>query len=576
MEKFDSLVDMQEFSCHEFQDREMYGTKKNNAYEWITFRDFAVFVDEFRGGLASLGVSQGDKVAVIANNCLEWPVCAYAVYGLRAHYVPMYESQSLEDWKYIIKDSGSKILLVRTLELLEKVKHLPEEIESLEQIVLMQGEAVGCQSYQGLREHGRANRVPSSKPSRDEPIGLIYTSGTTGNPKGVILTHGNLMAELDSVADILDFRSTDRSLSFLPWGHLMGQIEEVHFLILKGFSAAIVDSALDLLNDFQLVRPTIFFTVPQVYQRFFDAVNEKVRNKGGLAKFLFERGVSLSSKKRRGEHLGLKEKAILSASKRIVFNKITGVFGGRLRMSMCGGAALSPDVIGFLEDLNVTVYEGYGLTETTMAISANSKTHRRYGSVGRAIQGARIVLDESVEGAGEGEGEIIVYGPHVAVGYHNQPEIFQECLTPDGGFRSGDLGRFDDDGFLYITGRVKELYKLANGKYVAPAPLEEELKKSPYINFAMIYGDNQPFNVVLVVPEPTALAGDQDKEPQKLMELEIEKYSGAFKSYEKPKKIALINDEWTPENGLLTPTQKIKRPIVAKKYMETIQELYRS
>jgi long-chain acyl-CoA synthetase len=576
MKTFRNLVEMQEHSCREHRDREMYGTKKNGVYEWITYGDFAEMADEIRGGLAHLGVSAGDKVAIIANNCVEWPVCAYAVYGLGAHYVPMYESQSIEDWEYIINDSGAKVLLVRTESLLRKVTHLPEKIVSLRHIALLRGAVDGYETFSSLRRYGKAHPIESYKPSPDEPFGLIYTSGTTGKPKGVILTHGNLMAELDSVADLLDFSPEDRSLSFLPWGHLMGQIEEVHFLILKGFSAAITDNILDLMTDFQAVAPTIFFTVPKVYQRFYDAVNQKIAAKGGAAKLLFEKAVRYGAKQRRGEGLSFTEKMLLRAAQKLVLGKISSVFGGRLRMSMCGGAALNPEVIGFLEDLGVTVYEGYGLTETTMAISANSLHGKRYGSVGRALQGAKIVLDETVKGAGKGEGEIIVYGPHITAGYHNQPDLFLECLTLDGGFRTGDIGRFDEDGYLYITGRVKELYKLANGKYVAPAPLEEQLRQSPLIGFAMLYGDNRPYNVAIVVPEPSAFDPQaQGNELRKQLESEIDKYSGQFRPYEKPKKLVLVQDEWTPENGMLTPTLKIKRATVLKKYMPIIEEVYK-
>ncbi|MCB2188787.1 MAG: AMP-binding protein [Deltaproteobacteria bacterium] len=575
MSSFNNLVEMQEHSCRVFAERPMYGVKREGRLTWTTFGEFGAAVDELRGGLSGLGLGPGDKVAIIANNCLEWPVAAYATYGLGAHFVPMYESQPLEDWEYIIRDSGAKALLVRTPELLDRVRHLRATAPHLASLVLLQGRDAEFPSYASLRAAGRDAPRPSLSPAATEPFGLIYTSGTTGAPKGVILTHGNLMAELASVADILEFTPADVSLSFLPWGHLMGQIEEVHFLILKGFSATLVADVNEIMADFAAVRPTIFFTVPKLYQRFYQAVDEKLRAKGGLARQLFTRGSRVSARARRGEPLGPLERLSLAAARALVFNKIKPLLGGRLRMSMCGGAALNPEVIGFLEDLGVTVYEGYGLTETTMAVSANSLAGRRQGSVGRALEGARLSLDPAVEGAAPGEGEIIVHGPHVAVGYHNQPEVYAACLTEDGGFRTGDLGRFDDEGFLYITGRVKELYKLANGKYVAPAPLEEALRQSPLINHVMLHGDNQDYNVALIVPEDAALAAvGGDDEREKMVTEEVARLAAGFKPFERPKKIALLSDQWTVENGLLTPTLKIKRAVIRRKYQPVLERLF--
>lgn len=583
-----NVVEMQEAACRGFASRPLFGTKQDGAYRWITYAEFGRSVDEARAGLASLGIGAGDRVAVIANNCVEWAVAAYATYGLGAQFVPMYEVQSPDDRRYILRDSAARVLFARDRSVVEQVKDLPQEIESLERVVVLQGEAPGAVSLAALRASGRRHPVPSVKPNGHAPMGFTYTSGTTGAPKGVILTHANLMAELESLDELVGLTETDRSLSFLPWGHLMGQIEEVHFVLSKGLSTAIVPDMHKILDDFSLVRPTLFFTVPKIFHKLHESVHTRMRRQGGVARLLFERGCASATRAARGESLSVSEQLALTLARHFVFPRIGRLFGGRLRLAVCGGAPLSPEVAQFLDHLGVIVLEGYGLTETTMAIAVNTPRNRRIGSVGRPVRGARVVLDETVDGAGPGEGEIIVYGPHVTPGYHGLPDEFAACLTPDGGLRSGDLGRFDADGFLYVTGRCKEIYKLENGKYVAPAPLEERMRESRYVDHAMLYGEGRPYNVAIVVPDRAearelarAVGIDPDREGwlerepvRGPIEADIETRTRGLRSYERPRRLLLVEEEWTPANGLLTPTLKVRRRNVTQKYLPRVEQLY--
>ncbi|MBI4964424.1 MAG: AMP-binding protein [Desulfomonile tiedjei] len=587
-QRFNNLVDVQQASCARYGAREMFGEKGADGYRWVTFGEFGEMVDQMRAGLASLGVGHEDKVAVIANNCVRWAVSAYATYGLRAQFVAMYESQPLDEWKFILRDSEAKVLLVRSPQIAQRVKGFVQDVETLEALVCLDGEADGAYSYADLIRRGKRNPVPSMKPSPDEPFGLIYTSGTTGNPKGVILTHNNLITQMESVEDLLDLSPEDRSLSFLPWGHLMGQIVEVHLVVYKGFSAAIVPDPMKIIEDFSLIRPTIFFSVPKLLNRFHEVVLGAIHKKGGLAKLLFDKCMTARAQLREGRDIGLKDRVTVAVADRLVMSKIRDRFGGRLRWMTSGGAALSRELIEFMECLGLSVYEGYGLTETTMALTFNTKDERRIGSVGKPVKAARVVLDKSVEGARENEGEIVAYGPLITVGYHKLPELFAESLTEDGGFRTGDLGRFDDDGYLYVTGRIKELYKMTNGRYVAPSLLEEQLKQSRYVAHAMIFGDNRPYNIVFIVPEMEAMGdfaqdqgldlgrkGWERSDPvQALFKKEIDTFCGDFKTYEKPMKAVVITDDWTQENGLLTPTLKLKRRKLVDMYSELIAEQY--
>ncbi len=587
--KFKNLIEMQQASCKLHHTRLMYGTKTDNRYDWITFGQFAEQVDQLRGGLASLGVKPGEKIGIIANNCIEWPIGAYATYGLGCHYVPMYESQTLEEWKYIINDSGIRVLIVKRADIFQTVAGLTGEIDTLECIIpLFNNDSEN--SYQRLLDRGIERPVKAVSPDPGEPMGLIYTSGTTGNPKGVILTHGNLVTEIDALDSMAGGMITkeDRGLSFLPWAHLMGQIQEVHLLLYYGFSSGLVRDINEIAKDFSLIRPTLFFSVPRLFNKIHDGISLKMTQKGGLIESLYRKGIGLSQRILQGDKLGLFENLQLGIANKLIFSKVRELFGGRLRLAFSGGAELSREVVEFLDCIGIPVYEGYGQTETTMAVTMNTPEARRLGSVGKPVTNARVELDKSVETTQDDEGEIVVYGPLIMSGYHNLPEETSATIDPDGGCRSGDLGRFDKDGYLYLTGRIKEIYKLENGKYVSPGPLEEKLKISPFISQAMICGANKRSNVALIIPELDVLKAYAEEnqvdtsqeewhENTKITDLirtEIDSHSTSFKGFEKPREFALVMEDWTPDNGLLTPTLKLKRRLIVQKYGEMIEKLH--
>ncbi len=589
--KFKNLVEMQQDSCKKYHDNAMLGEKGTDGYLWMTFGEFGKKVDNLRGGLVSLGIKKGHKIAIISSNCALWPVAAYATYGLSAHFVPMYEAQTYEDWKYIVRDSASIILFVRNKDIYEKVKCFVDEIDTLQYVILMSDDASDKNSMAYLMEVGRKNPVPAMSPDPDEPIGLTYTSGTTGNPKGVVLTHKNIAAEIEQLHMAFHPGApnpSDRSLSILPWGHLMGQIEEIHLLLFLGYSTAIVRDISEFGNDLQNVQPTILFVVPRVLSRMSEGVENQIRSLGDSVISLFREGIRLSSIVREKGVLSPEENNTLTQAQSVLFKEIHKRFGGNLRMVISGGAALSKEVAEFFDSIGIPVYEGYGLTETSMAISVNTPTARKYGSIGKALPFCKVVLDTSRDSCKEGEGEIIVYCPNNMIGYHNLPEVTAQTMTKDGGVRTGDIGRLDEDGFLFITGRIKELYKLVNGKYIAPGPLEEKIMNSPYVSMAMVHGENQLFNIALLLPDMEALkpyakemgvdltAPNWTAHPkiQALYEGEMNKYCKSFKGFEKPLKFVIISDEWTPAAGFITSTLKLKRRFVVEYYKDVIDRLY--
>ena len=584
-----NLIEMLEKSRQLYADRPLYGTKHDGVYEWTTYEQFAEKVDAFRGGLALLGVSAGDKVAIICKNTEEWAVSAYATYGLSAQHIPMYETQMAKEWEYIIRDCGAKVLLAANAAVLEQTRDFPENIESLEHIVLLSGSDAGdVKTYSDLLKTGRENPVQVRHPESQSPMGMIYTSGTTGDPKGVMLSHRNLIFECEVVLPLLGMTNEDRSLAFLPWAHVFGQVAEVHGLINSGGSAGLVEDVNTLIEELGVLKPSMFFAVPRVYNRIYERLRGQMQEKPGFIRSLFYGGLKQAKREREGETLGFLDNLTLTLARKIIFKKVLNRFGGNLRIAISGASALSPEVAEFVNDIGISIYEGYGLSENTAALSVNYPGVRRFGSVGKPLPGVRIEIDKSVEGSKEEDGEVIAYGENIMLGYHNLPEKTKESINDDGGLRTGDLGHLDADGYLYITGRVKEQYKLENGKYVAPAPLEESLKLSAYIDQVMLYGFNRPHNVAVIVAampavekfaEENGISGSGESllgDPlvRELFQKQLEHYGKDFKSFERPQNFALLSEEWDIDNGLLTPTLKLKREVVEDQFRSQIESLY--
>jgi len=593
LEKPDNLVDFFERSVEKFARNPLFGTKDDGGiYEWITYQDVGKRVDNLRGGLAKVGVGKGDAVGIIANNRTEWAVAAFATYGLGARFIPMYEAELPQVWKYIVGDSSVKILFVTNNEILEKVKDFQHDIPTLETICLIESDAEN--SMKALEKLGAENPVSSYHPDPDDIAVLIYTSGTTGDPKGVLLSHGNMTsnshAGRKSYPEIAD---GGVSLSILPWAHSYGMTAELHTVIYIGGSVGFMESVATIGSDMAKVQPTWLIAVPRVFNKIYDGLWAKMNEEGGLPKKLFVMGVEAARNKRtladRGKSNFMTNLKFAIAD-RIVFQKIRDRLGGRLQGVMTASAAMNKEIGHFFFDIGIPIFDCYGMTETSPAITMNRSDDYRVGSVGKPVEKVKVLIDKSVVEEGAEDGEIIVYGPNVMKGYNNKPEETKEAMTADGGVRTGDRGRFDDDGFLYITGRIKEQYKLENGKFVFPAALEEDIRLIPYVENAMVYGENRAFNICIVVPDFQVLKKYAEKnslptEPEALLKetavtdmitAEIAKsLTGKYGGYEIPKKYIYIAENFTLENGTLTQTMKLKRRAVVSKYKDLIEGLYR-
>lgn len=593
IEKPDNLVEHFNISTEKFKNNPLFGTKnpKTGVYNWITYGDLRKRVDNFRSALSSLGIKKDDSIGIIANNRVEWAVAAFATYGLGARFVPMYEKETVRTWNYIIKDAKIKFLLISSNEIYEQVSHFTDEIDVLEHIyVIDENSEISMSS---LEKKGEDNFVEAVIPHKNDIAGLIYTSGTTSDPKGVLLTHGNFVSNARAGYNRYKklFNEQTRSLSILPWAHSYGQVAELYNWFFIGGSIGFIESVATLAEDMLKVKPTFLIAVPRVFNTIYDGIYAKMNQTGGISKKLFDMSVAAAKKYRENNgKVDTLTKIKLAIGDKLVFSKIRQKFGGRVVAAITASAKMNNDISHFFADIKLPVFDCYGLSETSPAVTMSNPEMNRVGSVGKALEYIQIRIDKSITGPESDDGEIQIKGPNLMVGYYNKEKETAAVFTDDGWFRSGDRGKLDEDGFLYITGRLKEQYKLENGKYVFPASIEEDIRLLPYIENAMVYGDNKPYNVAIVVMECDLLkkAAEVFKLKTKVDKLihspvvqdfvtrEIkESLKDKYGNYEIPKKFFFINENFTLENGMLTQTFKLKRREVLKKYMDDIENLYK-
>ncbi len=591
--KPDNLVELLENAAAKFYHHKLFGCiNADHKIDWTTYGDFKQRVDNLRGGLATQGVSQGNFVGIIADNRLEWAVCAFAVYSLGALFVPMYEKELIKTWEYIIRDSGIKMLFVANRALFEEVKGFSETISCLDNIICIDG--TDDDGMRALEERGaQVPRAPIFPTARESAV-LIYTSGTTGAPKGVLLSHGNLTSNAAAgyalFSDHLKEKTT--SLSILPWAHSYGQVAELYNWLQFGGNMVFMRSVETLGEDLQIAAPSFLLAVPRLFNKIYSGIHTKMRETGGIGERLFYMGLKAARRRRALATEGKKEwltELKYELANRVVFAKILKKFGGRLEAAMTASATMNVEVANFFFDLGIPIYDAYGMTETSPAITMNSPKAWKPGSVGRSIKDVVVTIDRSLTGTRSRDGEIVVHGPNVMQRYHNKPEATRAIMTADGGVRTGDRGYLDEEGFLFITGRIKEQYKLENGKYVFPATIEEEIKLLPYVENAMLYGDGKPYNICLLSMDLETL-----KEFSRLLDIRTrfeelrnnpatlliiaKEIAGhletKFAHYEIPKRYYIVAEPFSIDNGLLTQTMKLKRDKVLEIYQAEITQLY--
>ncbi|MGH7414356.1 MAG: AMP-dependent synthetase/ligase [Candidatus Rokuibacteriota bacterium] len=578
-------------------DRPAQRYKADGTWHTLTWRQVGDVVREVATGLLALGRQKGDAIGILAGSRAEWVQADFAVFSAGGRTIPIYPTYPPDLIQYIVNDAGVKTLFVEDAAQLAKVLEVQGKIDGLEQIVVIQGyqgeASPRIMTWDGLRRLGRDNveRLKSDLAGRVAGVGqediatIVYTSGTTGPPKGVVQSHGNHMATLESAARMETISDADSHLLFLPLAHSFGRLESfigVH----RGLTTAFAESIDKLRDNLPEVKPTFICSVPRVFEKVYAGVIAKAEAGSPIKKKIFNwavgvgREVSRLKQARKPVPAGLAFKYRIAH--KLVFSKLHEALGGRLRFAVSGGAPLSKEIAEFFHAAGILILEGYGLTETCPSLSFNRLDRFKFGSVGQAQPGIEIRI--------AADGEILGRGPNIAKGYFKKPEATAEVFLADGWFATGDIGRLDEDGFLYITDRKKDLIVTAGGMNIAPQNIENLLKGDPFISQAMVHGDRRPYPVALITVNPEELAkfareqGILNTEPAALAKHPkvvervariIETRNGELQSYAKVKKFSILPSDFTIENGLLTPTLKVKRRIITDKHRELLDSLYR-
>ena len=567
--------------------------KRGGRWTPLGYRELAEQVQDFSLGLLELGVRRGDRVAILSENRPEWAITDYACLAARAADVPIYPTLPARQAEYILRDSGAVAVVVSTAQL-EKVRSVRTRLPGLAHVIGLDPETAGpgVLSFGAVLARGRAarDRHPEWHDSAlnaapDDLATLIYTSGTTGDPKGVMLSHGNIASNVTTCVDLFSFTAEDECLSFLPLSHIFERMFGHYCMFHAGVVINYAESIDAVPANMVEIRPHLMASVPRLYEKIYARVLDSVRSSSPLRQRIFawgrrvgERWAELAIEKR-PVPAGLQAQKLLAD--RLVFAKLRKRTGGRIRFFISGGAPLSPDIARFFYAAGLPVLQGYGLTETSPVMAVNTFQHHRLGTVGKTIPDVRIRIAP--------DGEIVTRGPNVMCGYFNKPEATAEAIDEEGWFHTGDIGMLDADGYLSITDRKKDLIVTAGGKKIAPQPIENLAKSSKFVATAVMIGDRRPFPVMLVVPNATQVKGWADHkglpdgdlehllslpEVRQKIEREVRMTLRDLAQFEMPKKLLLLPRDFTVESGELTPTLKVRRRIVEERHRAAIEALY--
>ncbi|MGB0035428.1 MAG: long-chain fatty acid--CoA ligase [Candidatus Acidiferrales bacterium] len=562
------------------------------GWESISANEMLRRVAGLSKALAELGVKPGDRVGLFAPNCPEWHIADLAIQGLGAVDVPIYFNESPDRLIYILNDSGARIVFTSGESQARRISECRDRIPGLEQVVSVASPADlrgDILRYETLIVRSGENEISeyrrrAAEVTPGQLATIIYTSGTTGEPKGVMLTHSNLASNAIEAFKGNEFLPHDVGISFLPLAHVYERVVGYGYLF-RGISIAYVEQIESVAQALLEVRPTMVTAVPRFYEKIYANILDKGRHTSGIKRAIFEWALRVADQaapwRAFGKEVSFGVRLKWKVANALVYSKIRAGLGGRLRTLSSGGAPIAPELAEFYWSVGLPVYQGYGLTETSPVVSTNLPGANKVGTVGRPITDVQVRIAS--------DGEILVKGPNVMQGYYRKPDQTREVFTPDGWFCTGDIGNLDEDGYLTITDRKKELIKTAAGKFIAPAPIENSLKTSPFISNAIVVGDRRKFVSVLIVPNftgieaearrhgldfPTPVQMMNDPWVRDLVSHEIERLTSSLAQYEKPKRFAMLEQDFTYANGELTYTMKMKRRVIEQRYQDVIARLY--
>ena len=596
--KFKTIPELYSYLVDEFGPTAEHGILKHKisgTYTDISYPQFKEEVESFAMGLAALGVKRGDKVAIIGENRPEWVYSDMAILGLGAVDVPLYPISTSDTIEFILNNSETVGIIVSNNFHLNKVLKIRENCKGLRFIIVMneidvnesgvylfkQVQEMGKEFAKNNKDHFADNIALSHE---NDLCTLIYTSGTTGQPKGVMLTHKNIMSNVNAVHEIIDIGTDDLFLSFLPLCHIFERMAGYYTALSCGAQIAYAESIEKVSSNLIEVKPTLMTSVPRLFERMYSKIIKGVEaspeKKQKIFNWAVDVGMEFQKEKKteRGASIMLTLKHKIADI--LVYSKLREKTGGRLRFFISGGAALARELGEFFDAVGILILEGYGLTETSPVIAVNRPYNYKFGTVGQTLPGVEVKIAQ--------DGEILVHGPNVMKGYYKLDEETKESLK-DGWFHTGDIGVFDAEGFLMITDRKKSLFKTTTGKYIAPTPIENLFLASKYIDQFIIIGDRRMFITALIVPDYEALKEYADahriqyKDPRDLTQLkqiyemleeELAQFQRKLASYERVRKFTILEKPFTIEDGEMTPSLKLKRKVIEQRYSDLIEEMY--
>ena len=591
-----TLVDVFTKVVRENKRSDTLNYKSDGRWVSVSSDEMLARAKNIAAGLHAIGIDHGDRIALLSESRVEWTLTdAGCIFG-GVIDVPIYPTLTPPQVRYILKDSGASALVIEGREKFDELKEILAECPLVKQIVYF--DPAGISAADGLslaeleklgREFQQQNPGALDQFAReitpDDLATIIYTSGTTGEPKGVMLTHSNIVTNLIYSSDHLSFGGHDIALSVLPLSHVFER-QAMYMYLYRGMSVYFAESLQTIGPNLREVSPTILVGVPRIFEKIYARIQERATEAGKFAAMMLAWSVSVAREyakhtlTHRPVPLFLKLKHAIAM--KLVFAKWHAAFGGRMRLMVSGGAALPEDLAYIYHGAGIPIIQGYGLTETSPVITTSHLEALRVGTVGTAIPHVDIRI--------AADGEIEVRGPNVMRGYYNKPEETRAVFTDDGWFKTGDVGTLDADGYLSITDRKKELFKTSGGKYIAPQPIEQAIKGSRFVNQVVLIGAERKFPAALIVPNweqlesYCKLKGIEVKNRRELcehpriidlLERQIDRLTPNLARYEKIKKVALLENEFTIEGGELTPTLKVKRRVIDQKYKDAIEKLYR-
>ena len=586
MFKLETLVDVVALVAASKRERAVLWQDASHIWHPISTDELLTRVHTLANVFRSWGIVKGDRIALLAENRWEWAVVDFATLVLGAVDVPIYPTLTADQIAGLLIDSGARVAVVSTEAQYSKLASIRSRTQ-LEHIIVMDeiadDKATPLSSLLQTRETSPADMqqwLRSFQVKPEDLATLIYTSGTTGEPKGVMLTHGNIASNLNYSTPTFAWDTDSSCISFLPLSHITARHLD-YALFCKGATLAYCGNFDRLPAALTAVKPTVFVAVPRVYEKIREVVERRAGSKAMLKK-LFAWALATGRRHREKVLLGQTPSSFRwRLADRLVFKKVKQAFGGKVRDYIAGGAPLGLETAGWFADVGIRIFEGYGLTETSPVLALNNAQNHRIGSVGKPI--------ESVECRIAPDGELLVRGPFVFAGYWHKPEATREVMEPDGWFHTGDIGRLDGDGFLYITDRKKELLKTSGGKMIAPQPIESKLNSSPLVASAVVVGDRHKFLSVLIAPDFPALeslARQQgiafasraelvsDPRVQAEYQALVHQVNQGLANFETIKRFHLVTEEWSMDSGEFTPTMKLKRRVVAQRYSQEIDAIY--